>query len=298
MRDSNYTTGNGRSGEGMERSRALIAERIRSFPAMPAFVSQVISMLNNPKADALTIAGRIKFDPGMTANILRLANSAEFGAHRSVHSLQEAIVRLGLKQLFQLVTTYGLGRRLSKALPGYELQADELLRHSLWAALAAEELCLALSIHAPDMLFTSGLLHDLGKLILDEFIARDKAAILARARAEGLSFEIAEASILGVSHAEVGATVLDQWNFPAELVAAARWHHRPQEAREHESIASIVHIAEFLAYTEGIGTGIDGLGYHLSQDAIDNLGVRKKDLEWVASHTLDKMRDLEQLLKV
>ena len=264
---------------------------------MPAFVAQVITMLNDPAADAVTIAGRIKFDPGMTANILRLANSAEFGARRSVRSLQEAIVRLGLKQLFQLVVASGMGRRLSKPMPGYELAPDELLRHSLWAALAAEELCLALSIHAPDMLFTSGLLHDLGKLILDEFVDASKVEIFKVAGEQKLSFEMAEAAVVGMNHADAGAAVLDQWHFPAELVAAARWHHCPEAAGEYESIASIVHVAEFLSYAEGIGTGIDGLGYHLSQEAIDNLGVRKKDLEWVASHTLDKMRDLEKLLK-
>ncbi|MFH0878951.1 MAG: HDOD domain-containing protein [Lentisphaerota bacterium] len=280
-----------------DRLRAEVVMKIRSFPSMPAFVGQVITLLSDPNADVDKIALRIKFDAGMTANILRLANSAEFGSHRSVRSLQEAIVRLGLKQLFQLVVACGMGRRLSPAMPGYELQPFDNLRHSLWTALAAEEFCKTLDIAAPDMLFTAGLLHDIGKMITDEFILARKSDITGRAKGHSLSFDDAEMEVLGICHAQAGAEILDAWHFPKELVACTRWHHRPEQAGEFIPIASIVHIAEFLGYAEGVGTGIDGLSYRLSQQAIDQLGIRKTTLELVASHTLKQVNELEQLLK-
>ncbi len=278
-------------------ARTKVLERIRTFPAMPAFVTQVITLLNDPHADAALIASQVKFDPGMTANILRLANSAEFGARRSVRSLQEAVVRLGLKQLFQLVVANGMTSRYSRPMPGYDLQPDELLRHSLWAALAAEEFCTRLSMPMPDLLFTAGLLHDLGKLILDDFIALEKTRIQSLLDEKKRSFDTIETKVLGICHAEAGAAIVDHWHFPPELVATARWHHKPEQAGEHKTIASVVHLAEFLSYSQGLGTGIDGLSYRLSQEAIDHLGVRPKDLEWVASRTLFKMCDLEKILK-
>jgi len=277
--------------------RARIEERIRKFEAMPAFVAQVIAMLNNPRTDALEIAGRIKMDPGMPASILRLANSAQFGAQRQVSSLQEAIVRLGLKQLCQLIVASGMGRRLSRPLPGYELRPDELLSHSLFTALGAEEICKALAIDTPDMLFTAGLLHDLGKLITDESVAAEKENIRARVRDQRLTYDTAEAQTLGLHHAEAGGRIIDGWNFPAQLVAAARWHHRPEDAGVWQNTVAIVHIAEFLAYSEGIGTGIDGLDYGLSQVAVDNLGLKKTTLELVASRALERMRLLQPLLQ-
>lgn len=277
--------------------RRQIVEKIKSFPSMPVFVSNIIDLLNNPNTNVSQIAETVKFDPGMTANILRLANSAEFGAHQRIHSLKEAIVRLGLKQLFQMVVAFGMGTKLAVPLKGYELQPEELLFHSLWAALASEELCTALSLKMPDMLFTAGILHDLGKLLVDEYVAVYKTDILDLGRAQNLSFEDAENKVLGISHAEAGAEVLSRWHFPAPLVAVARWHHRPDAAGEFRATTSIVHIAEVLSYTEGVGSGVDGFSYKLSDDAIAHLGLKTKTLEYVASQTLDKMRELHDLLR-
>ena len=277
--------------------RRQVLERIKGFPSMPVFVSNIIALLNNPNANVSQIADTVKFDPGMTANILRLANSAEFGAHQRIHSLKEAIVRLGLKQLFQMVVAFGMADKLACPLTGFDLQPDELLSHSLWTALASEELCKKLNMAMPDMLFTAGILHDLGKLLIDDFVAAREADIRQIVQAQNLSFEEAESRVLGIHHAETGAEVLDRWHFPIPLVAVARWHHRPEAAGEFRSIASIVHIADALSYAEGIGSGVDGFSYKLSDSAIAHLGLKTKTLEYVASQTLDKMRELQDLLR-
>ena len=280
-----------------EETRRQIVDRIKGFPAMPVFVSNIIDLLNNPRANVSQIADTVKFDPGMTANILRLANSAEFGAHQRIHSLKEAIVRLGLKQLFQMVVAFGMATKLASPLRGYELQPEELLSQSLWAALASEEFCKTLNLEMPDMLFTAGILHDLGKLLIDDFVEARRADIQQVVRTQGLSFEEAETKVLGLNHAEAGAEVLDRWHFPKALIAVARWHHRPEAAGEFRSIASIVHIADALSYAEGIGSGVDGFSYKLSDSAIAHLGLKTKTLEYVASQTLDKMRELQDLLR-
>ena len=280
-----------------EETRRQIADRIKGFPAMPVFVANIIDLLNNPLANVTQNAETVKFDPGMTANILRLANSAEFGAHQRIHSLKEAIVRLGLKQLFQMVVAFGMATKLASPLRGYDLQPEELLSHSLWAALASEEFCKKLNLEMPDMLFTAGILHDLGKLLIDDFVEARKADIQQVVLAKGLSFEEAETHVLGINHAEAGAEVLDRWHFPKALIAVARWHHRPEAAGEFRSIASIVHIADVLSYAEGVGSGIDGFSYKLSDSAIAHLGLKTKSLEYVASQTLDKTRELQDLLR-
>ena len=287
---------NHENGHSKDSLRAQIEARLNAFPAMPAFVAQIATLARSPDTDIRQIADRVRLDPGVTANILKLANSAEFGAARSIHSLQEAIVRLGLKQLFQMIVAYGIAPRLAKAMPGYELRPEELLAHSLWTALASEEFCRVLRVPTPDMIFTAGLLHDLGKLALDEFVATLKNELKQEARDRSIAFDEAERNCLGLSHAEAGAAILDRWNFPAPLVAAARWHHQPDQAGSLSPLVSIVHIAEFLAYEAGVGAGVDGFTYRLSDAAVTRLGLKTKIIEYVASQTLDKMNNLEQLL--
>jgi HD-like signal output (HDOD) protein len=166
----------------------------------------------------------------------------------------------------------------------------------VWAAVASEELCHALNMTIPDILFTAGLLHDMGKIILDPHLVQHRDAICRLAAEQDLSFQVAEEQVLGINHSEAGAILLDHWHFPGELIAAARWHHEPQQATEHETTVRIVHIADALAYSEGLGCGIDGMMYKLSPDTISLLGLTKKALEYAASQTLDKMQQIEKLL--
>jgi putative nucleotidyltransferase with HDIG domain len=285
------------NGHSKDSLRPVIEARLKSFPAMPVFVGQITKLVRSHDTDIRLIADRVRLDPGVTANILKLANSAQFGAARSIRSLQDAIVRLGLKQLFQMIVAHSVAPRMAKAMPGYELQPAELLAHSLWTALASEEFCRVLGMETPDMMFTAGLLHDMGKLALDEFVAIAKEDLKKDVHDRPATFDDAEQNRLGISHAEAGAAILDRWNFPEPLVAAARWHHHPDQAGPLSPMVSMVHIAEFLAYEAGVGAGVDGFTYRLSDVAVSRLGLRTKTIEYVASQTLDKMRSLEQLLK-
>ena len=137
----------------------------------------------------------------------------------------------------------------------------------------------------------------MGKLILDEFVENEKGHLQEVVQANNSTFDAAETEVLGINHSEAGALVLNKWNFPDALIAAARWHHHPEYAEEHKEIAMIVHIADVLAYSEGVGCGIDGMKYDLSADAINFLGLKKTTLEYVASQTLSQMQQLEQILK-
>jgi putative nucleotidyltransferase with HDIG domain len=276
-------------------SKPAIQARIREFPALPALCQRILSKANDPDLDLGHLEEEIRYDPGMTANLLKMANSAFFGMARKVESLQSAIAVLGLKRLFDLVVARSVASTLGERLPGYNLAPEELLKHSVWVAVASEKLARTLNLAPPDMLFTAGLLHDIGKIVMDGFVQKSWKRINVVMKHNEM-FDRVEQRVLGLSHAEVGAELLEHWNFPAELVFALRWHHQPGSAAEHVMLAEMVHIADMLAYTEGIGTGVDGLRYTISQSAIAHLGLRTRNLEAVASHTLDTMNELEKLL--
>jgi putative nucleotidyltransferase with HDIG domain len=278
--------------------RENIEKKIKDFPAMPAICGRLLDRIQDPDIDFKVLADEVKYDPGMAANILKLANSAYFGAGGSVTSIQNAIVRLGVLQVFQIVTAAAGARVLKKELKGYDLRAEDLLRHSVWVAVAAGEMADALGVQTPDVLFTAGLLHDVGKMVLDEVVGEESVELRKAMREVNAndSFELIEQKYFGMDHAEAGALILKKWNFPEVLVAAVRWHHEPDKTDSLKDVVNMVHIADVLGYSQGIGAGLEGLHYELSEHAVKGLRLTHDVIEHVASRSLGRMSELDQIL--
>lgn len=276
--------------------RDRIEQHVDVFDEMPPLCQQLLGYLEDPDVDFKTIRDSIQYDPGLTANVLRLANSVYFGAVQEVSSLQAALVRLGTRKIFELVLSLNVSGRLVPALPGYGLEARELLRHSIWTAVAARELASLLQVKDVDTVFTAGLLHDLGLILLDPFIAENHEPFGRIMDEQSMAFDKAEQEVLGIDHAEAGARILDRWKLGAGIVSAVRWHHAPDEADQYQSLVYLVHLGDMLALSEGVGTGIYGLQFTVSAEPVKALGLKKHHLEYTASKTLDKMRELEAIL--
>ena len=141
---------------------------------------------------------------------------------------------------------------MDKPVPGYDLPPGELWRHALAVTVAAEGLVKELKIEHADEIFTAALLHDIGKLVLGEFVA-DGVHKIEQALSQGVAFETAEDMVLGTNHADLGARILKQWSLPAGIVNAVRWHHDPESAEQSDSMLDIVHVANGLCLEIGIG---------------------------------------------
>ncbi|HMA66348.1 MAG TPA: HDOD domain-containing protein [Desulfosalsimonadaceae bacterium] len=276
--------------------RKQIAQHIDRFPEMPPLCRNLLGYLNDPEVDFQTIKGLVQYDPGLTANVLRMANSVYFGPAREVGSLQAALVRLGTRRIFELVLSLSVSDRLVTELPGYGLQARELLRHCIWTAVAAQELAVLLEMRDVDTVFTVGLLHDLGLILLDPFLHEEQKRFNRVLEEQSTSFEQAEKAILGMDHAEAGARVLANWQLGPQIVEGVRWHHEPEQAEAHQELVYLIHLADMLSLSEGIGTGIYGLQYNVSPATIRAVGLKKTHIEVTASKTLDRMRELEEIL--
>jgi putative nucleotidyltransferase with HDIG domain len=276
--------------------REQIIRHIDAFDQMPPLCQQLLGYLEDPDVDFKTIRDTIQYDPGLTANVLRLANSVYFGAVQEVNSLHAALVRLGTGKIFELVLSLNVSGRLVPALPGYGLEAQELLRHSIWTAVAARELAMLLEVKDVDTVFTAGLLHDLGLILLDPFIAENQDSFATIMDEQSMAFDKAEKEVLGMDHAEAGAMILNNWNLGSNISSAVCWHHAPDQADQYQSLVYLVHLGDMLALSEGVGTGIYGLQFSVSPEPVKALGLKKHHLEYTASKTLDKMRELEAIL--
>jgi len=272
-----------------------IASVVKSFPGMPGTALKLLAMIDDPAMRVSQIEKILRQDPGLTANVLRLANSAYFGIPSKVGSIRQAVILLGLKRLIQMVIAACVSAIMDKPVPGYDLPPGELWRHSIAVSVAAEGLVKELKVEAGEEIFTAALLHDVGKLVLGEFV-KDDFKQIETAVSEGIAFERAETIVLGTNHADTGAQILTNWSLPAEIVDAVQWHHVPENADQTSTMLDIVHVANFMSMMIGVGIGRDGLQHQPSVEVTERLGLEPYHLEKVASQTMQWVTELSEVL--
>lgn len=273
-----------------------LTKLINTFPGMPGAAVKLLALVDDPDVSVDRIEAILRYDPGLTANLLRLANSAYFGMPSKVGSVRQAVILLGLKRMIQMVIASCMSAIMDQAVPGYDLPPGELWRHSIAVSVAAECLVKELNLDAAEEIFTAALLHDVGKLILGDFVSEDFPKI-EKALHQGLSFEVAENIVLGTDHADVGAQILSKWSIPEAIIDAVRWHHSPESCNRPDTMLDIVHVANMLCLMIGIGVGRDGLSHQPSAVVVKRLGLETAHLEKVASQTLQWTNELMEMLQ-
>jgi len=275
--------------------RAEILNDLCLIPSVPMVATKLANLLSDPEVELSRVVEILKYDPALTTRVLRLANSAYFGFSRSVATLKEALVRLGTSRLYRLVIASSFQPILNRPLEGYALNSGELWRHSVAVGIAAENLEIEAGGSEGDLAFTAGLLHDIGKLVIDSHLERDFDSVEEKSNKEELSFESAEKAVLGTDHTEVGSALLEEWSFPAELINVVRWHLDPSRAPEDRHLVDLVHIADMICMMMGIGLGRDGLRYRPSADSLSRLGLGEEAIELTASRTLETLNRILEM---
>lgn len=280
----------------MQKIITEIAARVKSFPNMPGVATKLLVMLDDPDVSASQIEEIVRLDPGITANILKLTNSAYFGFASRISSIEQAVILLGAKRIIQLVIATCVNTVMDKTVSGYDLPEGELWRHSIAVSVTAESLAKKLKVDASSEVFTAALLHDVGKLVLGGFVKKDITKIEDEA-SRGIPFHEAEQKVLGTDHAEVGAQILQNWSFPPQIVKAVRLHHSPDSGEDSDTLTDIVHVADMLCLMIGIGVGREGLHYKSSPLAAKRLGVAQDTLEIIAINTQQWIAELSEVFK-
>lgn len=274
-----------------EKVKQVMAQ-VKAFPGMPATGAKLLKLLENPESTAGQIEEIIRYDASLTANILKVTNSAYFGLPSKVSSVKQATVMLGRKRLLQLVMTMCMSTVMKNPVVGYELSNGELWRHSLTVSVAAETLVNYLKITEAEEVFTAALLHDIGKLVLGAFV-KDEMQQIKTMVSKGITFEVAEYMVLGADHAEVGARILEKWGFAMDLVNAVNWHHDPGNCDNDCILSDLVHVSNALGAM--IGNGRDRAQVEPSNSVTDRLGLKSAHLDVLVEQTIegiDKLSDL------
>ncbi|MCK5679680.1 HDOD domain-containing protein [bacterium] len=258
-----------------------IITAVDEMPPFPQVVQRAMRALAEPDYEVAGLVDILKVDQSITANILKLCNSAYFGLPRKVSSLKEAVVYLGANQLRQLLLSGAASKIYEKPSSGYTVFADELWRHALATAVMAQVLRQHLRFKIDEnTLFTAALLHDVGKVVLSAFVIDKYRAIEQLVETGESSFQEAERQTLGFDHAEIGGKIAEKWEFPDAIITAISFHHEPaRAAKEFRLLTEIVALANSLTVMVGYGTGVDGLACRGHDLLLKKLKIEARDLE-------------------
>jgi len=254
-----------------------ILNSVKELPPMPQVVMKTQELLADSNADAKKIAETIETDQGIATKVLKVANSSYYSMSGKISSISHASVVLGHKILGEVVTLAGAEGILDGNLPGYGYDSKDLWKHSLAVAFGSKIIS---NPENPDLVkeaHMAGLIHDVGKIILDGYIVEKKAEIESFMEKEEKTFFEAESQYLGFNHADIASDVCKKWNFPESINIAIKHHHQPGGSDGNE-LCYILHMADYIATLSGIGYDSDDILYELEEGTMNYLNFSNENV--------------------
>ena len=221
----------------------------RSIPPMPGAAQKAFQLSTDPNAEARNFIEVIESDEGLSARVLKIANSVYFDRGKKSTTIEESVLVIGINELRCLLNA----NTLSEIFPSKSPTRAMLWGHDIGTALAAKLLAQRLKPSLAELIFLGGLMHDVGKLLLLQRNPDEYAKILSAVEREGIDFCTAEARSFPFDHTEVGQLIGQRWNFSSDLVSMIREHHLSWEALPKDSAAAIIKGADLIAHALGLG---------------------------------------------
>ncbi len=266
-------------------------ERLDSIPSPSFSLDRILELASESESDIEQLAESVEADPAVTARVLRLANSAYFGAARDVDSVARAIMVVGYKNVLSLAACAALA-------PAFQGQDAFLDRSVLWLhSCGVAEACRIVAAHVglnPATAHVAGLLHDLGIVALSDILGDEYGQVLDEARRRGESLAAVESELLGVDHAAAAGYLFERWRLPPRLVGGVVHHHEP--AADDSGLAAAVGLADRLAAKCGfLGvTGFEATGASI-RELLAALSLEEASFEKFAEE-LEERRSAVELL--
>ena len=268
-----------------------ILRNVEELPPMPQVVIKTKELIADSNSDAKKIAEVIETDQAIATKVLKVANSSYFGMSGKISSISHASVVLGHKILGEIVTLAGTEGILDGKLKGYGYDSKELWKHSLAVAFGSKIITNTKNSGLVEEAQMAGLIHDVGKIILDSYILDKKNEIETYMEKEEKTFLEAESHYFGFNHAEIASEVCRKWNFPDSINYAIKYHHQPSGSDGNE-MAYILHVADYIAIMSGIGYDSDDFLYELEEGTMDFLSMKKEDVSEIVLQVTESVNNI------
>jgi putative nucleotidyltransferase with HDIG domain len=265
-----------------------------ALPEIPTIVMELNEVIANPLSTADQMAQVINKSPSLTAMLLKIVNSSFYGLPSKVDRVSLAVTLIGTRELTSLALGISI-ISMFKSIPTSLLTMRSFLKHSLACGLLSRLLAAQKAMRQTEQMFTAGLLHDIGRLILFNYFPEDALGALRYARQTCDRLYRAEIKRLGCDHGQIGKYLLNRWRLPLVIENTVCFHHEPSEAPDPVP-AAIVHVADLLVNALGLGTSGECLVPPLDARAWEALDLSPGCFEVVIHQTINQLNTLEFLL--
>lgn len=262
-----------------KESIAALLDDVEGLVSPPDVCMRLFELIHAPTTGAKDIAGVVSIDPNLTARLLRMANSSFYNFSRKIDTVSRAITLIGNAELYQLVLSISAVKSFTR-IPNELVGMETFWRHSVYTGLLARALAIRANVLHPERLFVSGLMHDLGSLILYNQRPEAMRDILLVADGDEEVLYQSELERFQFSHASVAAHMMEQWQLPQTLIEAIQWHHQPERAAGASIEAHILYLANHLVNESQQGNfmGSPKADIQISQSLLTVIGLQEDEL--------------------
>jgi len=266
-----------------------------SISSLPTIFLRINDAVNNPRSSLADIGRVISEDPGLTARLLRIVNSAFYSFPSKIDTISRAVTIVGTQQLRDLALATSV-MKVFKGIPEDLINMEAFWCHSIGCGITARVLASHRREANLERHFVTGMLHDIGRLLLFMNLPNQSRAALMRCqRSEELLYKV-EREEIGFDHATVGSALLQAWNLPASLEEVVAFHHAPQKALRYPIETAIVHVADIITHTMELGSSGERLVPHLNSEAWEKVGLPASLLPATLGQVEKQFHDATQMI--
>ncbi len=227
-----------------------LVKKIDQIPTLPMVSNQIMNLLKDEKVSFKQLADVIEKDQALAVKILKLANSSFYGSFAQTSSIDRALMKLGLGEVKAIMYAFSIHNFFSqKTATGFD--RSNFWKHAIICSQIARYLGNHFNMGKDDTLFLSGLIHDLGKIIFDQYFHEDFLQIIQYVNNHNENFSKAEKAILGFTHYQVAAKLLQKWQFPKKIIMQVFYHHAPWNDAEYSAGSIVIYLANILTKLAG-----------------------------------------------
>lgn len=239
----------------MEDRFESILNKIEELPTLPVISQRILELMADENASNRDIAKLVENDQSLALKIMKIANSAFFGSLTRISSLEQAMVKLGMNEVRSIVLAVSVYDFFSNSDSGV-FNRKRFWKHGIVCSQTAKYLGTYYRT-GNDTLFISGLVHDMGKAVLDEYFHDDFLSIINYLELKRCTFSEAEKTVLGTTHSQIAAKLLGLWKFPENIIQQIMYHHAPWEDKNYEKGSIMLYLADIITKATGFSCHAD-----------------------------------------
>ncbi len=270
-------------------------DSLNYLPPLKPVPTEILKLLKVSDINIKKLSELIEKDPSLTTNILKHCNSPYYGFTSKISSVNHAISLIGVNEVKKLTLIYAVKSRFKNNLEGYGVSEEQVFKHSLNTAIGAQFLARLKKVHPVDTAFTAGILIDIGKIALNEFISKYDIKEFKDKNNIPRLHEI-EKQLLGLTHSEIAAILLHKWEFSEDITDSIANHHYPSQANLNQRLSSILHVSNLISIFNEYSFDMDEYETTFDSFALQSLNLKFHDIKELMDIMFEEMENAETFI--